>query len=355
MLRKFSVRNFRCLQKVDLESLARVNLVVGANNVGKTTLLEALYLHFNPASPEASLRVNQARGARANHAETWEELEWVFHAKQSDSTIELLSVNDREEKCALRIRLAEPKERLVHMPETDGDGQVNADMQRSVVHSKVLTFEYTDHTGGTFAAQAHLTVGGIRATSDEMPAVGTAALVLQNLRFSDEHAKKYSDLAVSGREEELLPALRAVDPRIRRLTLLFPANEPMLYFDVGNRQLVPLTYMGEGLTSVLSRQLATMTTENGTVLIDEFENGLHYSALVEVWKAIDAAARDANVQVFATTHSWECVIAAQNAFAECGDGDFRLHRLERRDDEVVAITYDKEQLDAAMEFNFEVR
>lgn len=355
MLRKFSVRNFRCLKKLDIEPLARVNLIVGENNVGKTALLEALFLHFNPARPEAPWGVNHSRGARGSDAETWEELEWVFHAKQSASTIELLSVNNRGEDCALRIRLADPKERLLHIPENDGDSQIDADMQRAVVHSSVLTLEYTDHTGREFSAQAYVSLGGISATSADMPELGRAALVLKNPRFSDEHAKRYSNLALMGREEELIPALQAIDPRIRRLELLFPANKPMLYVDDGSDQLVPLTYMGEGLGYVLSWQLAILTVENGTVLIDEFENGLHYTALVDVWKAVGTAARQSNVQVFATTHSWECVVAAQTAFAESGEDEFRLHRLERRDGDIVAITYDQEQLATSIELNLEVR
>ena len=179
--------------------------------------------------------------------------------------------------------------------------------------------------------------------------------MLKNPRFSEEHARRYSSLVEAGREEELLPSLQALDPRIRRLELLYRANKPMLYADIGNGQLVPLLYMGEGLGYVLSWQLAVMTAKDGTVLIDEFENGLHYRALLNAWKAVGAAARQSNVQVFATTHSWECVTAAQNAFAESGDDEFRLHRLERRDGDIVAITYDQEQLATSIELNFEVR
>ena len=299
--------------------------------------------------------MNHSRGARGNDAETWEELDWVFHAKQTASVIELLSVTDQKEVCALHIRLADPKERLLHIPETDGDSQINAEMQSSVVQSTVLTLMYTDNKGRRFSGQAYLTVGGISATSDDMPELGRVSLVLKNPRFSDEHAKRYTDLAVTGREEELLPPLQAIDPRIKRLKLLFPSNRPMLYVDDGGDQLVPLTYMGEGLGYVLSWQLAILASENGTVLIDEFENGLHYSALTDVWKAIGIAARDSNVQIFATTHSWECVKAAQRAFADSDEDEFRLHRLERRDGDIDAITYDQEQLATSIEFNFEVR
>ena len=223
-----------------------------------------------------------------------------------------------------------------------------------MAQSSVLKLEYTDHTGKVYLCRKPIWMpGGISSSSFNNHPSGNAALVLKNPRFSEEHAQRYSALVEAGREEELLPSLQALDPRIRRLELLYPANKPMLYVDIG--QLVPLLYMGEGLGYVLSWQLAVMTAKDGTVLIDEFENGLHYSAQVDAWKAVGAAARQSNVQVFATTHSWECVLAAHRAFAESDEDDFRLHRLERRDGEVVALTYDQEQLDTAIEFNFEVR
>ncbi len=353
MLRKFSVRNFRCLRELDIEPLARVNLIVGQNNVGKTALLEALYLHFKPDTPEAPWNVNHSRGVRGNLADSWQELVWLFYAKQTAASIELISKNSQEKNNALRIRLVEPEERLLVPTETDGAEQTNVDMLAAVAQSSVLKLEYTDHTGKDCTSQAHLVPGGISSSSFNNPPSSNVALVLKNPRFSAEHAQRYSSLVEAGREEELLPSLQALDPRIRRLELLFPANKPMLYVDIG--QLIPLLYMGEGLGYVLSWQLAVMTAKDGTVLIDEFENGLHYSAQVDAWKAVGAAARQSNVQVFATTHSWECVLAAHRAFAESDEDDFRLHRLERRDGEVVALTYDQEQLDTAIDSNLEVR
>ena len=316
-------------------------------------MLEALYLHFKPDTPEAPWNVNHSRGVRGNLADSWQELVWLFYAKQSAASIELISKNSQEKNNALRIRLVEPEERLLVPTETDGAEQTNVDMLAAVAQSSVLKLEYTDHTGKDCTSQAHLVPGGISSSSFNNPPSSNVALVLKNPRFSEEHAQRYSSLVEAGREEELLPSLQALDPRIRRLELLYPANKPMLYVDIG--QLVPLLYMGEGLGYVLSWQLAVMTAKDGTVLIDEFENGLHYSAQVDAWKAVGAAARQSNVQVFATTHSWECVKAARRAFAESDEDDFRLHRLERRDGEVVALTYDQEQLDTAIEFNFEVR
>ena len=94
---------------------------------------------------------------------------------------------------------------------------------------------------------------------------------------------------------------------------------------------------------------------NGVVLVDEIENGLHHSILPKVWRAIGEVAREFNTQVFATTHSLECIVAAHKAFAGSGLYDFRLHRLERRKATIRAVTYDQEALEAAIETGLEVR
>ncbi len=89
--------------------------------------------------------------------------------------------------------------------------------------------------------------------------------------------------------------------------------------------------------------------------MDEIENGMHYSVLKEVWKTIATAAREADVQVFATTHSLECARAAHPAFSEIGPYDFRLHRLKAIGGNVTAVTLGEDEMQAAVEFNWTVR
>ncbi len=110
--------------------------------------------------------------------------------------------------------------------------------------------------------------------------------------------------------------------------------------------MIPLSFMGEGLTSLAAIILKISGTADGVLLIDEIENGFHHSTLVNVWKAIGQAARQFNTQIFATTHSWECITAAHHAFSESENYDFRLHRLDRDEDEISVKTYDQESLDA---------
>jgi AAA15 family ATPase/GTPase len=115
-------------------------------------------------------------------------------------------------------------------------------------------------------------------------------------------------------------------------------------------------FMGDGMNRLARLVGAIGYAKGGVVLIDEIENGLHYSVLKDVWKAIGKAAREFNTQIFATTHSWECLVAAHQAFSEGEEYDFRLHRLERSStDAIVAKTMDSEILETAIEQGWEMR
>ena len=105
--------------------------------------------------------------------------------------------------------------------------------------------------------------------------------------------------------------------------------------------------------------LAFHNAQDGAILIDEIENGLHYSRLESIRERILWLSREFNVQVFATTHSYECVEAAHAAFKHAElDDDFSLLRLQRnrRTEQIESIAYDdKDALDYAMEYEREVR
>jgi AAA15 family ATPase/GTPase len=101
--------------------------------------------------------------------------------------------------------------------------------------------------------------------------------------------------------------------------------------------------------------LAVMSCQNGCVLIDEIENGLYHTAHKPVWRALIEAAGAFNVQIFATTHSLECVAAAHDAARECLHPDLSTYRLERTDGDIRAVSLPFDSLDTALEQEWEVR
>jgi AAA15 family ATPase/GTPase len=101
---------------------------------------------------------------------------------------------------------------------------------------------------------------------------------------------------------------------------------------------------------------ATLADSEGPfVFIDEMENGLHHSTLEPVWQRFASLTRERNVQLFATTHSEECVLAAARAFNAANDDGLRVIRLDRREHTTEAQIYDRQLLSATEELGVEIR
>jgi hypothetical protein len=171
-----------------------------------------------------------------------------------------------------------------------------------------------------------------------------------------ENAERLGNLRKLRKQQILVDALKILEPRLSDIDVVVERGEPTIQGDIGLDRLVPLPYMGDGMTRLADIVLAAAGhARDGVLLVDEIENGLYHSILPKVWQAIGQVAREANTQVFATTHSRECIVAAQTAFCESQYDDFRLHRLEQIDGTIQAVTYTPDQLEAAIEMGLEVR
>jgi AAA15 family ATPase/GTPase len=359
MLRSFTLKNFRCFQNLTLEPLERVNLIGGKNNVGKTSLLEAIFIFINPNSPEPSLQVNRIRSiAEINQIqdEYIEGIKRLFFEQNIDSYIEMSGINENNEKSSLKLNLVDPIGFVFPiLDEGDVTSKVNQTLPAEVRPYDNLVLEYSQETGQERGSSLGWYTNGRLVKRSRHRKFPLGIYLTTSTSSPTEDAKRFSNLERVGRHNEVLEPLRLLEPRLQRLTLLVMDKEPIIYGDIGMSELVPLPLMGEGIGRLLSIILAIANAKGGTILIDEIENGLHYSVLTDVWKAIADASRRADTQIFATTHSLECIKAAHEAFDSSEKYDFRYHRLERVNDEIRAVTYDQENLAISDEMNLEMR
>lgn len=130
-----------------------------------------------------------------------------------------------------------------------------------------------------------------------------------------------------------------------------------IYADIGKYRFFPLPLLGEGLNRVLSVALAITIAPDGVVLIDEIENGLHWTVMRKIWEAISKYAEQNNTQIFATTHSWECIVSFQEALSELSREDIsaKLFRLEQKNDQIKAISYSLQDLEISVKQKIEIR
>jgi AAA15 family ATPase/GTPase len=114
--------------------------------------------------------------------------------------------------------------------------------------------------------------------------------------------------------------------------------------------------MGDGTHRVFNLVLSLIRASDGVLLVDEIENGLHYSVLVEVWRALLVLASRLNVQIFATTHSWDCLRAFAEVSIHTNGVDGMLHRLERlHDGKLRTVEFDEDDMALVTRQNIEVR
>jgi len=361
MYQSFKVRNFRCFRDLNLTDLERVNLIAGVNNVGKTALLEAMFLHCGAYNPELTLRVNAFRGIETVKLELgqWTETPWdsLFHQFDITKTLELAGENTVTGQRFLRLKvLREPSElaRIVQRVREELGPQESHKVLDTSETAKVLQLEY-QKKGQHGSYYMILDQKGVRV--EPTPPAPPFPAFFQGARMrvpSKQDAERFGRLEIQEKQDVLLRVLQLIEPRLKRLAMVVVAGEPILHGDIG-AGLMPLPLMGEGMVRLASLVLHIGNAPKGVVLVDEIENGLHHSALPKVWRAIGEVARQFNTQVFATTHSLECIVAAHRAFSESERYDFRLHRLERIGETIRAVTYDQETLEAAIETGLEVR
>jgi len=120
---------------------------------------------------------------------------------------------------------------------------------------------------------------------------------------------------------------------------------------------MPLHLLGAGSIRFASILKVMLGEKPAYLFIDKIENGIHYSVQQDVWNDIGEAARAHDVQVFATTHSWEMIEAAHEAFKDEDSYEFRFHRLERnlQTGNLEAVTYNEFGMDAVSSVSYEVR
>jgi hypothetical protein len=187
------------------------------------------------------------------------------------------------------------------------------------------------------------------------------ALVPPGRLQDDVIATLWDDAQFVSLESEVLNALRIIEPEVENIFFVkrkdSSSNERAAIVRVKNvAKLFPLKSMGDGMTRILQLILSMVKAKGGFLLIDEFENGLYYSLQPKVWEVIFKLAQALKVQVFATTHSWDCVKGYRTAWQKSEDqGSFHRISLDIEMKHVYAMPYDCETLDTAVEEEIEMR
>lgn len=334
MLHSLHIKNFRLFRDLEIKSLNRVNLIAGKNNTGKTALLEALYLLF----VDTKMAFDFPSTLR-NCGRTSDEFRsfWSWLSYQKD----ILAKNEIR---AFDQEFDEPWQSYAVKWQS-----VNADDPTCGI-----TFNYflnDEDIGIDFNVGS----GGSRSQPSFITKRPKASIFSTHSSPPSEDAELFNLLVIKRKKKKLIELLKAIEPQLSDLQYLKVGSEPLVYAELPLPELIPITQLGQGFIRLFRFYSEMLLAEAQIILIDEIENGLHYSVLEEVWRGIDEIAHKEDLQVFATTHSLECIQAAHKVFKELGSDDFALHRLQRVKGEIHVVTHNQEMIDVASESDLEIR
>ena len=361
MFKKISIENFRGIGKLELDDFQQINLFVGKNNCGKSTILESLFLAIAPMNASLPVNVNLLRGLQEINENSWLTL---FHKMSSNSEIIISTQLDTNDKRKLVVTpnlksvvdVARDKSKIRDNSIKVGSDVFGSSSLAPSINGLQLDLYVTE--GGNkkskkFHSQVTSTGAGVEATlsKDYKESLNGAYLTPQTM-FLDM-LKRLDGVIVKKQLLPIIEILQEIDASLVNLSL----GADVIYCDVGLDRLMPINVMGDGMRRLLAIILTISAQKNGFILIDEIDTGLHYSVQEVLWNVIFKSAKKFNVQIFASTHSIECVKAFSSAYSNQSSKDvaIKLYRIEKRGDDIKAIDYDDEILAASLESGWEIR
>jgi len=375
MLRDLKIENYRLFHQFEINSLAGVNLIVGNNNSGKSSLLEAIHLLTSDETRSSLIYILSERGEvssgmldpRIDRFRTGGyQISQIFH----DRLITLGQYADFQshfdKAMSLRIVLQES-----HPQKTNESDQLTLFEKDEIVddivlggNAEFLVFERHGNGADTQRESLRITEDGVvidnRSSSIRRVShpKGKSRLLTTNYIGYDELAILWDRITLTPKEDKVVEALKILEPLVDRISFTSSqtSNSGILLRLKGENDPIPLGSMGDGMRRIMAIIASLVSVEKGTLLVDEIDTGLYHGALTDMWRLVLETSAKQDAQVFATTHSWDCVRAFQQALDKFKDPEIgRLIRLEKFGNKVNAILYSADELDIAIEQGIEVR
>lgn len=346
-----------------------------ANNTGKTSVLEGLYLLATNGDPAAIWRVMTRRGeflvpdiAPGRPIQQEIDICHLFfgHDLKVGVRADLATKNESSERTiSFRVKAAQREDDPALYAQIPPEIEAGLGLRLAVriegTPPPLLPLVPLSSRGGlraeTFQLLNNMAANVPRSADDNPQYISTESLSVQELQAA------FNTISLSPREDRVIRALQFLDPRIERIALTqilpvyagFAIRGGIKVKLKGSDEPVPIGSLGEGTWRMFGLAIALSRATNGLLLVDEIDTGFHHTVMTDMWKFVAETANEFNVQVFATTHSYDCV---RSLASVCHDNvrirsDVTIQRLEV--DKERAISYNEAEIIALARDNIESR
>jgi len=385
MLNSLVIKNFRALEDFSVEKLGRVNLIVGKNNSGKSTVLEALRIYAGNALREQLVDIAESHDETYQYIDSnspmpFEDLFTGRHFPEDEMEIVIGELLDSDSALHIGYRISIVRnEQIVEK----GTGEVFTKLQyKAKLKEQGADIERLSETREILLVtknRLHIP----HYLRGDIPNLRANLLLIANIDFitcsfiptqlisMDDIAEDWDKIVGTEHEDVVKDAISMILPEFENI--YFVQNNKSSLAMRGSqrtakvklklpnlRRPVPLKSLGDGMIRILQLALKLVSAKGGFLLIDEFENGLHYSVQEKVWSLLFEMAERLDIQIFATTHSWDCVQSFATVALQKPEDQgvlFRMGNSVRTNDydKIIATVFSGEDLTGITQADMEVR
>lgn len=376
-INELRINKFRGLRDLKIEGLGQVNLFVGNNNSGKTSVLEALSLFCDPLNWRSWYDVGSQRDSLVGPSSGIDRITWLFaqganlkeehhlsiSAVGNTPLKEVSAVYEKFSEILTMSQLSRPsisisiekvkemEKRLDYVKEAIDDKYL-VDVEggekeiEGVRLSITASGEYIQPTSleNKFVVNDTITFDGRFSSkilkNKVIPNIPVMMISPFSHRISTLTSSLWSDVVQADLKTEIIQLVQHFDPAILDVDFIAPTESRQL-ISVKHAKLgrAPLYTFGDGLRSVFTLAAAIARVRNGFLLIDELESSIHIEALEKAFEWLVMACVDNNVQLLATTHSLEALDSMSVVSLDIED--FIVYRLQQEKERTIAKRFDK--------------
>ncbi|ETR67366.1 MAG: ATPase-like protein [Candidatus Magnetoglobus multicellularis str. Araruama] len=356
MIKNINLKNFRCFNQLEIQGFERINLFGGKNNSGKTSLLEALFIGSTP-SPKTIINLRQIRGESSDFLKVSPEKAWNYLFYEASDNHRTFSITLEYSDKSRQIDI-EHGESFEIFDEIETNDMKSILTESEYKQSALNIYSYQRNKRSRLASVIASSKGILPKTFDHALFEKAIFIPAFARNSSTSLAEEYDKSDLEDQSKRVLQSIQIIDPTILQIKTL-TIGKPAIYIKRKNSKYLPITLFGEAVTRVVQFILSMINNNNSILLIDEIETGIHYTNQLELWRMLFKLAIEFNIQIFATTHSYEMIKSFSEAISDVKDDVGSYFEITRdiRTDQIVAVkrTVDilKYELDQKMELRGE--
>lgn len=290
-----NIKKFRGISNLEIENLVNINIIVGDNNSGKTSLLESIAFLEKPDSIKNML-LNASR-RDSNKISKFELFLEMFPKNQNnirDIQIESI-INNIKNELKIEGKISEVVDfnsRNSYFDSKVFEGYVNLKKDNEEILNKEIYIQENKQM----------------RSSEDLNLIKIIYMTPYD-HFIENMLNNTIEVIKEGDKDKIVKLLKLFDENIIGFEVLpnLKQNSSSIYINHKIYNLMPLSSFGDGVKKVLTLASGLINAKNGILLIDEIETAIYKDMINDVFKWFVKSCMEYNVQLICTTHSLEVI------------------------------------------------